>query len=310
MNAAPLSYDEAITLAELTRLGELEQVVETGLTMFVKVGNALLEIRDSRLYRQQFATFEAYCKERWRLKERHAYKLMDAASVVENLQSCPIGQLPQTESQARPLTRLEPEVQREVWKEVVETTPTEQITAKVVEEKAKAAEPLNEAVKAIKEELKPDPPPPAQQPMLPEPAKPLPPVVAAVTEKVKAGEMTVLQAAKAIENDQQATFIQELRQRQRQAAPPKPTPRDPTPIDPVFETVLPNGRNIAKGDPKALWLWGWLLECEDRFLGTAPDPKTLAGNFLDFMQDDSQRLIPKITHYLHQLREALHETVS
>lgn len=304
-----LIKNEAITVAELARLGELEQVVETGLTVFTKVGNALLEIRDSRLYRQQFATFEAYCRERWGFERRQAYRLIDAAAAVSHVSNW-TQTVPQTESQARPLTRLEPEVQREVWQDVVETTPTEQITARVVEEKAKAAEPLNEAVKVIKEAIQPDPPPPAQQPMLPEPAKPLPPVVAAVTEKVKAGEMTVLQAAKAIENDQQATFIQELRQRQRQAAPPKPTPRDPTPIDPVFETVLPNGRNIAKGDPKALWLWGWLLECEDRFLGTAPDPKTLAGNFLDFMQDDSQRLIPKITHYLHQLREALHETVS
>jgi len=94
------------------------------------------EIRDSHLYRQQFQTFEAYCRERWGLKERHAYKLMDAAAVVENLQTCPIGQLPKTESQARPLTRLEPEVQREVWQEVVTSTPADQITARVVEEKA------------------------------------------------------------------------------------------------------------------------------------------------------------------------------
>jgi len=63
-------------------------------------------------------------------------KLMDAAAVVENLQTCPIGQLPKTESQARPLTRLEPEVQREVWQEVIAETPHEEITARVVEEKA------------------------------------------------------------------------------------------------------------------------------------------------------------------------------
>ena len=56
---------EMMTLAEISRLQELEQVVETGLTVFVKVGNALLEIRDSRLYRQQCPTFETYCRERW-----------------------------------------------------------------------------------------------------------------------------------------------------------------------------------------------------------------------------------------------------
>ncbi len=37
---------------------------------------------------------------------------MDAATVVGNVNNCT--QVPATESQARPLTRLEPEVQREL----------------------------------------------------------------------------------------------------------------------------------------------------------------------------------------------------
>lgn len=189
--------DESLSLTEVKRLDELEQVVEAGLTVFVQVGNALLEIRDSRLYRQAFPTFEAYCRERWGMVQQSATRMIRAAEVVQNLQSEPIGSLPTTESQARPLTRLEPEVQREVWQDVVDSTPAEQITAKIVEEQAKAAEPLNEAVKVIKEALKPEPAP-AQQPIIPEPVKPKDPVIAAVTEKVKAGEMTVMEAAKEI----------------------------------------------------------------------------------------------------------------
>jgi hypothetical protein len=146
------------------------------------------------LYRQQFDTFEAYCRERWNLDRRRAYQLLDAAEVAENL-LCTTGTQPQTERQARPLTRLEPEVQREVWQAVVEETPPEQITAKVVEEKAKAAEPLNEAVKAIKEELKPEPPAPAQQPILPDPPKPKDPVMvaAAAVSNVSHGTQTAPQ---------------------------------------------------------------------------------------------------------------------
>ena len=72
--------------------------------------SALLEIRDSRLYRQQFPTFEAYCRERWGMVRQQANRLIQAAEVAENLE--PIGSIPKTESQARPLTRLEPEVQR------------------------------------------------------------------------------------------------------------------------------------------------------------------------------------------------------
>ncbi len=99
------------------------------------VANALLEIRDSRLYRQQFPTFEAYCRERWNLSRPQAYRLIDAATVVSNVSNLET-LVPATESQARPLTRLEPEVQREVWQAVVTSTPADQITARVVEEKA------------------------------------------------------------------------------------------------------------------------------------------------------------------------------
>ncbi len=41
--------------------------------------------------------------------------------------------------QARPLARLEPEMQREVWRDVVEATPPDQITAKRVEAAARTA---------------------------------------------------------------------------------------------------------------------------------------------------------------------------
>lgn len=183
---------DVLTLSEVGRLAELEQVVETGLTVFVAVGNALLEIRDSRLYRQQFSTFEAYCRERWGMVRQQANRLIQAAEVAENLE--PIGSIPQTESQARPLTRLEPEVQREVWRDLVESTPVERITAKIVEEQAKGAEPLNYAVKQVKESIEPEQ---AQQQIIPI-KEPKDPLVAEITKKVKAGEITVIEAAKEI----------------------------------------------------------------------------------------------------------------
>lgn len=94
--------------------------------------------------------------------------------------------------------------------------------------------------------------------------------------------------------------------------PSKPTalPAESPRRDPVFDTLLPNGRNIADGDPKALWLWGWLLEYEDRFLSEAPDPEELASNFLEFMEKDSLRLIPLITNYINNLMECIHAHAS
>lgn len=119
-----------ITELAVGRLEQLEVVIERGLNTFVEVGQALMDIRDGRLYRQGYATFEDYCRERWGWERRHAYRLMDAASAVENVsrgtQNMP---LPTSERQVRPLTQLEPTQQRETWARVVETAPEGKVTA-------------------------------------------------------------------------------------------------------------------------------------------------------------------------------------
>jgi hypothetical protein len=74
----------------------------SGLQTFMEIGEALLEIRDSRLYRANFKTFEEYCRERWKMSKPQAYRLVDAAEVSKNLS--PIGDIqPTHESQVRPL---------------------------------------------------------------------------------------------------------------------------------------------------------------------------------------------------------------
>ncbi len=93
---SPLAPDER------SRLTELEQIVEEGFEAFVVVGRALLEIRDSRLYRETHTTFEAYCRERWGMSARHANRTIAASEVVEIVG--PIG--PSNVGQARELTPL------------------------------------------------------------------------------------------------------------------------------------------------------------------------------------------------------------
>jgi hypothetical protein len=129
-----------LSSSEAGRLAELETVIERGLQTFIEVGSALMEIRNSRLYRQMYATFEEYCQERWDLRKSRTYQLMDAAEVVENLKSSTIVELssgsiplPVNEAQARPLAKLEVEMQRQVWQRAVETAPEGKITAKHVE---------------------------------------------------------------------------------------------------------------------------------------------------------------------------------
>lgn len=120
-----------LTVGESTELAALEIKIAAGLQTFVEVGAALMEIRDKRLYRAEFGTFEEYCQERWGMKRAHAYRLIESAGVIANLS--PIGDIPKTESQARPLTRLEPQQQRDAWQQAVETAPAGKVTAAHVE---------------------------------------------------------------------------------------------------------------------------------------------------------------------------------
>jgi len=138
MTADLLSYVEALTAPEVDRKAQLEATIEHGMQTFVEVGLALMEIRDGRLYRAEFGTFEEYCQERWGWERRHAYRLIDAAAAVENVSNWTQNQVPANEAQARPLTSLPPAQQREAWERVLETAPNGKITAAIVTQAAQA----------------------------------------------------------------------------------------------------------------------------------------------------------------------------
>ncbi len=108
-----------LTKLERLRLTELESIVEPGLKTFDEVGKALEEIRNQKLYRETERTFQAYCRNKWNIARRTAYQLIDAARVMENLAEIGIPK-PTKESQVRPLTKLDPELQIKIWEEALE----------------------------------------------------------------------------------------------------------------------------------------------------------------------------------------------
>ena len=117
----------ALTRPEKSVLAECEAVIERGMDSFIEVGNALLRIRNERLYRSDFGTFQEYCEARWSMSKTHANRMIDAAEVAENL--TPMGVKPTSERQLRPLVALPPVKQREAWKSAVETSATGQPTS-------------------------------------------------------------------------------------------------------------------------------------------------------------------------------------
>jgi hypothetical protein len=120
---------EPLSVADVQTLEHYERIIAHGFKTFVDVGLALVAIREQRLYRQDYGTFEDYLRQRWDLGQSRAYQLMDAANVVTVLKSSTTVELPMNEAQTRPLTRLPAEQQAEVWQEAVETAPAGKVTA-------------------------------------------------------------------------------------------------------------------------------------------------------------------------------------
>lgn len=144
--SAPGSGAPLTNKANRTTLAECEAVIERGLGTFVEVGEALLRIRDERLYRASHGTFEDYCRERWGFSRQTGYDLMQTAQVASVVQE--VGQ--PTRETARELAPLrdEPKAMREAWTEAVEQhgpAPTAAQVREVVAQREPPADPAEPA---------------------------------------------------------------------------------------------------------------------------------------------------------------------
>lgn len=120
-----------LNVIENKSLRKLERTIADGLKSFVEVGQALAEIRDSRLYRESHKSFEAYCLDRWQFKRQRAYELIEASGVAERVSE--ISDTLPKESHAAELAALPEAEQAETWQEVLAETDDKPTAAKVRE---------------------------------------------------------------------------------------------------------------------------------------------------------------------------------
>jgi hypothetical protein len=122
-----------LTENETDALEACEGILERGLATFFEVGNALVRIRENKLYRATHSTFEAYCQERWNIGRSYAWRVMGAA---ERLKLLPEGDRvprPANEFQVRPFLKLAPEAFPGAWKRAVRTAKNGKVTPGVVQ---------------------------------------------------------------------------------------------------------------------------------------------------------------------------------
>lgn len=118
-----------------------EQVIERGLRSYVEAGLALAQIRDSRLYRERYTTFEEYCSERWGMSRPRAYQLITAAEQAREMSTVVDAPMPRNERQTRELTGLPVESAAAVMQEASNRTDGKPTAAAVRDARADIIDP-------------------------------------------------------------------------------------------------------------------------------------------------------------------------
>ncbi len=150
--------EEELPLSESERedLERLEAQVRSAVWSAAK---ALWEINTRRLYRERYKTFDDYCQAQFQFSPRYAYYQVKFGQVLKTLEQSERGVqiLPQSEYQARPLSKLKEDSERvEAWLESVEkaqgTTPSFSLVDEVVRQKLTAkSKTLKDAAASLSE---------------------------------------------------------------------------------------------------------------------------------------------------------------
>ena len=72
--------DDLLPAARET-FAELDAIVRAGIDTYIEVGRALMRIRDEQLYRLDYPTFAAYCRDVAGRSRAWAYKMMSGAAI-------------------------------------------------------------------------------------------------------------------------------------------------------------------------------------------------------------------------------------
>lgn len=122
------------SIAKGSRYEVLKQEIRGWWEDRFKVGEYLKEIRDGKLYKEEYTTFEEFSEAEFEIKRSYAHRLIEAADVKESVKTLPIGNKLTHESQARALAPVPVEKREEVLTKTSERGP---VTARTITETAK-----------------------------------------------------------------------------------------------------------------------------------------------------------------------------
>jgi hypothetical protein len=121
----PIPDTIPLTASEKRRKAELETIVEAGLEEFLRVGSALAELRNRRLYRVEFATFAEYVRVKFGMARSSVDQIIRSSQTAETLLEAGVKLSPgTTEAVIRPISSLPgDELQAACWQLATELAP-------------------------------------------------------------------------------------------------------------------------------------------------------------------------------------------
>lgn len=140
---------------EMAELMACEAVIANDWENEVQVGMALIQVRDNKLWRNDYRDFKAYYRVRWAFSHTKVYRLVSAVGIYKNLVQMKDVPKPESEASLRPLIPLTPEQAQQVWQKAAALASGNPITERLVRRAVKELglnPPKHESVQAKKSE--------------------------------------------------------------------------------------------------------------------------------------------------------------
>ncbi len=127
--------NSTLRIRKTSRYEILKDKIRTWWNDRLAIGESLKEIRDGKLYKDEYPNFEDFCFEEFELKHSQAYGLIAAVEVKESLKPSAMAERITNERQARALAPVPAERRAEVLQAVVEKGA---VTARAIKQIAQA----------------------------------------------------------------------------------------------------------------------------------------------------------------------------
>lgn len=138
-----------LTEKERTRYTVCKKQIADGLQTCFDTGAALTEIRDAKLYREDFDTFADFCQQTYQLERAHAYRMIAAAEIKMS----PVGDKITNERQARAIAQVPENDRPAVLKLAAKTGEITAQAITVAAGKVEAKKPIQDAVEIRKDAI-------------------------------------------------------------------------------------------------------------------------------------------------------------